>query len=333
MHIEINSETFKNSSFADIKKILSVLSYKKRYTFHLDYTDILNSPNFMSLDKSDQEVIRESYAYNITSGLKKTHEISDSLGKNIFNIQESILYFDQPLLIILENNLNDSYLFTKISEVYSDVIVNSLNNLWIKYENAGGCTNIINCIESYKKTYNKISRNGYRFIRCFVLVDSDKKSPTSGTTPERDNLEKYLTKHNITFHILEKREMENYMPDIVFSTFLTGHNDYKDAYLRLSDIQKDFFDIEKGFNSRKRFNQLPTEIQTLYESISEDDKTTFRNNDLKKLNGSTRENFKTDFPQFFESELVTKELLEQRISHQNNSNELRDIIDKVESLL
>ena len=47
------------------------------------------------------------------------------------------------------------------------------------------------------------------------------------------------------------------------------------AYNRLSPIQKDYFDLEKGFPNIK-FENLNVEIQKLYQNISDNDKKVFR---------------------------------------------------------
>ena len=48
--------------------------------------------------------------------------------------------------------------------------------------------------------------------------------------------------------------MENYIPNEVIST-IENNDDYIQAYLRLSEEQKDFLDIENGFDDKK-FNRL-----------------------------------------------------------------------------
>ena len=49
---------------------------------------------------------------------------------------------------------------------------------------------------------------------------------------------------------MEKREIENYLPNEVIET-IENNNDFIQAYLRLNNLQKDYFDLEEGFRKHK----------------------------------------------------------------------------------
>ena len=70
----------------------------------------------------------------------------------------------------------------------------------------------------------------------------------------------------------------------------------------------------------------PTEVKHLFDNISEQDKTLFRKEDLKKINSS---NFKNEFPKLFLSDKVTKEGLLERTKYQSDPNELKNILKKI----
>jgi len=139
-------------------------------------------------------------------------------------------------------------------------------------------------------------------------------------------------KKDSAYHVTLKREIENYLPDDVFNE-IPENEDFKQAYLRLSSEQKDFFDIEKGFPAKKNFNGLDINIQNLYSEIPNKDKKTFRDKSLEffKENGK-RANFKSSFPKLFMSNNISQANLKAR-AKSTDENELELILQKINNLL
>ena len=186
-------------------------------------------------------------------------------------------------------------MFTHFDE--RKVALQHLNKGWLAFENAGGANNIINFITGKLNAFNGLPKANHRYLRAFVLIDSDRKYKGDNVRQEKEKLITFLDENNIPNHCLTKREMENYLPDEAFKE-ISDNRDFVEAYLRLTPEQKDYFDIEKGFPN-KRFDQLDMKVQTLYSSLSVNDKKLFRKKDLKKINGSEKDNFKSDFPELF----------------------------------
>jgi len=82
-------------------------------------------------------------------------------------------------------------------------------------------------------SFENLPKENHKYLRCFVLVDSDKKFPNDTTKQNRVNLFQFLDSLGIPYHELEKREMENYLPDEVFET-IEDNNDFIQAYLKLN---------------------------------------------------------------------------------------------------
>ena len=88
----------------------------------------------------------------------------------------------------------------------------------------------------------------YTKYRVFVFSDSDKLYPTDNSQ-KKENIEKECRILAIPFHVLYKREIENYLPDKALESFandigkIAVYNEFKN----LSASEKDFYDIEKGF--------------------------------------------------------------------------------------
>jgi len=328
MVVEIKPDVFEDDRFySDLRYIIDICTNEPRYDFHVDFYEIEHTNSFKKLDVDQQEVIIGFYNRSIINNWKFTHSISES-SNEFYSIKEAKRLLNQPFYIFLENSFNDGYFVDCIRKYYkkqSKKINRHKDENWLMYEMGGGST-IDKAIESKLKSFENLPKPKHKYLRSFVLVDSDKRYPTESYKTELNRLIVFLEQNEIPFHILEKREMENYLPNEVFDE-IEDNKTFVEAFRRLSPEQKDFFDLEKGFPN-KNFDDLPNEIKSLYNNIDVDDKKTFRKNGIQ-LNG----NFKSEFPKFFESELITRENLLERCKHQENPNELPDLLKEINELL
>ncbi len=360
MVIEIQKDLFEGGDFKGLNYLLQILTYEQRYAVFVEHTVVENTDFYKKLDEEDKELIIADFNNIIDNSATATYSVSSKSTSSQFNLEEAIRFFIQPISIILENSLNDQYFVTAIIKHFdsSGEVVRHLENGWIQFENAGGCTNIENFIsgklESFNNLVNKYGSQKHKYLRCFVLLDSDKEYPSMNYKPVYAKLITFLTTNCISSHILAKREMENYMPDDVFDKIATSRSlrMWFDAYRHLSDEQKDYFDIENGFPKkvlttpkkrekrkqkrgkkgqthnhvqRSKRSELDANIKTLYSNVSD------TNFDILD-NGFKYPDFKTEFSKNFEESqplLIHKRSLSERAG----STELQEIIDKITSLL
>jgi hypothetical protein len=288
----------------------------------VDIDALKKSSWYKSLSKSVSDVICDFIAMSLDD--KRTNRVvlvcSELINAEAFYLEEALSYLRQPFMILLENSNNDAYfldcLFRHFPEE-SRKIKKHKDERWLQYANAGGAANMQNFIDRELKSYDgeKFHKDSYKYLRIFVLIDSDKRYPTEEIRNDKKNLINYLSRFGIPYHVLEKREMENYLPDAAFDD-ITDNRPFIDAYLRLSAIQKDYFDLEKGFHN-KPFNRLDQQIQDLYNQVSDEDKQTFRTKDLTKFGG----NLKAEFPKLFDSSRVMKARLLARCSHHSRNED------------
>lgn len=326
MIIKIDTSVFGNhKNFADLNYLLNIFSENRRYEYYCEYGLIKDTALFNDLLRLNRDLIEEYFNRFIReSNFKTKHTISDVTSEDSIDLIEAKILFNQPFILILENNLNDGYFIDQIISVFrkrGKVIRRHKKNNWLRFGNAGGSTNIRNFIEGEKKNYNHLPKENHKYLKCFVLVDSDKKHPTD-LKSERVALYKYLFENNIPFHELTKREIENYMPSEIIESIIS--DEYVKAFQSLTSIQKDYFDIENGLEDKNMDNQ-PQDIQELYNGVSKEYITILRKN---KMN---LDNFKTEFPKYFER--ATQEQFKERTSHQSNPNELENILDNITKLL
>ena len=327
MIVEIKETLFNDADFKGLHYLIQLLMYKQRYTLFIEWTQVKNTHFYQALDLDERLDMEENYNKIILEGTEPHYSVSND--KNDFTIEEAIRFFNQPVSIILENSLNDQYFLKAIIKYCDDSnkIEKYLNNGWIQFENAGGCTNTKNFIKGKLQSFNFLSNESGKevsyYLRCFVLLDSDKRYPKAPIKDEYPKLLNFLDENDITYHILHKRCMENYMPDVVFNAIANTPKqiEWVNAYCHLSKDEKDFLNIEKGFSKDTR-EQLEEGIKKLYLNLS--------STNYEILNkGFYLPKFKTEFPKNYGHHQVDKESLESR----DSMGELKEIVAKIVKLL
>jgi hypothetical protein len=348
MVIEIKSDIFSGNDFKGLNYFIQIATHKNRYTIFADLSKVTESPFYKRLDFEDKEILESNFNSQILQQSKSLGKSKAINNANFFitnfsssltelNLEEAVRFFIQPISIILENSLNDQFFTVKIINCFDSKgeIKRHLENDWIQFENAGGCTNVENFINGKLESFNLLPKDNNRYLRCFVLLDGDREHMNLPVNQKHTNLEAFLKRNFVIHHILEKRSMENYMPDEAYNEFRNGTIDnWIDAYLHLNDNQKDFLNISKGFPKKQKDGtaitkreELDGEIQKLYSSVSK------ANFDI--LNeGFKLSAFKSNFPlKFKDSHSVHRKSLKARISHQTKPNELEEILEKISQLL
>ena len=352
MNVLIEKEVFEQATAEEQKLELSFLLYliwyQNRYSLILN-EDVRNCQFVNGLKENDVYLLELCFTSTISGSMTTDCTIStigDTISdKKIFSVSEGIKYLMQPSSIIVENSLNDAHFIRAIIRCYdsSGMLIVHDQEQWLQFENAGGCRNIINYIQSRINQCGKV-----KFLRCFVIVDGDKYYPTE-TVTKYESLKKKLKEWNIGYHILEKRCMENYMPiDAIPTNSTTLH--WKKAYQNLTSDQRDFLNIGAGFygdltenpyknmehiSKRKRARVLKKVIRT------------FRNNDISKFYQSVSDedfrslckgigikDFKREFPKYFDdNHNIYKAAFDRLTAHQQNVNELEDIVNALRKLI
>jgi hypothetical protein len=174
-------------------------------------------------------------------------------------------------------------------------------------------------------------KHNSNYLRSFVIIDSDKKYPSE----EEIASDKIKLLNDIkmalsnSYHVMRKREMENYMPDEVFVE-IKDNDPYIKSYLTLNTSQKDYIDVENGLQDKNIEQLEPTELRLLYENLVNPSLNILRKNKLILLDESKKKlSFKQNFPKYFNSDKVNKFSLKKRA----NSDELEEILNKISKLL
>ncbi|MBB6005494.1 hypothetical protein [Arcicella rosea] len=342
MMVEFNNSIFDSNNFKGVNYLLQLCTYKSRYKVFVELTENIKGTSiFKNLNYDDQQLLIQEYNSIIQSqeAINPSCVICENLSTDQeFNIEEAIRYLIQPVSIILENSKNDSYFLKSIFKHFDTTGNTSrhLDNGWIQFENAGGCDNISNFLEGKLQSFNSLPKaNKSIYLRCFVLMDSDKLHPNMDLSPTKQKTKNFIETHHIPYKILNKRSVENYLPIETYNQITNSSFDnWKASFYRLTDNQKDFLNIAIGF-SRKNGNGTPKkdrnnvngETNNLYDSLSQQDYDNL-NQGLSQIG-----DFKTTFPTFFDSNYVSNTNLLEREGGTEVNNEFLEILQKINDLL
>lgn len=356
MWVNINSSIFSNISYArDVKQLInfafegSLDIEKIKIKLFSEYDEIVDSAVFNELDLVDQELLEEIfkefyYADNCNINYSVSEENKNN-EKSIFTLEEAKEFFKESFAIVLENGKNDShfiksilYHFDKNIEFYNHAI----EKRWIVFDHAGGCSSVINLIKGklspFETLASKYGANTSKYVRGIVILDSDKKHPLSDEKENTKINRKYLEEQNIWLHVLEKRAMENYLPDEVLTSLKSLKSKSRrqadincikwiNVYENLNNSQKDFLKYE-GFDVREF---LEHEIDQLFSNVHQTQREilshgiSYNNFSLP----ADEINFKNSFPLLFNDNLVNKKTLLNR----SGTNELTQLLSKIKELL
>jgi len=342
MMVEFNNSLFDGNDFKGVNYLLQLCTYKNRYKVFVELTEnIKETLIFKDLNYDDQQLLIQEYNTIIQSPepIHPSYVICENPSTDHeFNIEEAIRYLIQPVSIILENSKNDSYFLKSIFRHFDTTGNTSrhLDNGWIQFENAGGCDNISNFLEGKLQSFNSLPKtNKAIYLKCFVLMDSDKLHPTAGLSQAKQKTENFIQSHNVPYKILNKRSVENYLPIEAYNQITNSLLDnWKASFYSLTDNQKDYLNIAIGFSRKngdgtpkKDRNNVNVETNNLYGSLSQ------QNYDNLNQGLSQIGDFKTIFPTFFDSEHVSKASLLAREGGTNAENEFLEILNKINNLL
>lgn len=179
---------------------------------------------------------------------------------------------DEPLVILVENRDSDGPFVERVVKELDT----SLRGLWgrggepIRVDSVGGSGQMPQEVRarSHGRPYRP---------RLVAVVDSDRKGPGDTVSAQARALRNACEEYGLPCWVLAKREAENYLPRML----LSGRPDADDrherrveAWDRLSEEQKNFFDMKHGLSDdpssaeRDLFEELPeAEREILAEGI------------------------------------------------------------------
>ena len=179
---------------------------------------------------------------------------------------------DEPLVILVENRDSDGAFVARIVTELDK----SLHGVWrregepIGFDSVGGKGQMPQAVEK------RAGAVPYR-PRLVAVIDSDRKGPGDSESKDARRLRETCDKRGLPCWVLAKREAENYLPRVLLGArpnVGAEHQRRFEAWDRLSDDQKDFFDMKHGLPGapsqieRDLFDELPdSDLEILAEGF------------------------------------------------------------------
>jgi len=320
--IKIDKDVFDNSEYDDLVLLLGLLHFdpEKKGVFKAKFyvnADLTKSINYNKLSPTYKELLGMYFEEAILTKSKYRIVSNQNQQTDHFLLHEAIRFFQIPISILLENSLNDGYFMKAIFKHFdkTGILITYYNYGWLQFDNAGGFPNIENFVKSKIRALidysRKLKTEPEKYIRCFVLMDSDKTFKDEPLSKKKKSLEEFLLQSNIIVHVLNKRAMENYLPgSAVFN--LNNHN---------------YGEQEREMQQWKQNQQTQTWINT-YLALSNEEK------DYKDFSELGMPFAKREMPKFFcYNSYSTKQGLLDGEGGTEDENEFLEIITKIGSLL
>ena len=172
---------------------------------------------------------------------------------------------EAPLWILVENRYSDGAFVKRVVKELDQ----SLHRLWhqpgdpIQLDSVGGAGEMPTEVE------RRTQRKPYRLV---AIIDSDRKGPDDTDSTTAQALRHKCEKLSVPCWVLAKREAENYLPRILLNARQDAGADHTrlvEAWDRLNDDQKNFFDMKNGLPvalsaiEQALFDELPAADRTI----------------------------------------------------------------------
>ena len=186
-------------------------------------------------------------------------------GMDELNPEDAFHLAEEPLWILVENRYSDGPFVERVVAELD----RSLTKLWrqrgrpIRFDSLGGTGQMPEEVE--RRTQGQRYRP-----RLVVVIDSDRRGPNDTDSAKAVELRHKCEDRNVSCWVLAKREAENYLPRILLSQRQdvgADHAQLVEAWDRLNDAQKNFFDMKNGLP------EAPSAIEhELFDGLSSTDR-------------------------------------------------------------
>jgi hypothetical protein len=166
----------------------------------------------------------------------------------------------RPAVVMVENDASDGGFIKAVARILRDAgVLAAIDNEWLVIDHAGGAPDLFRRAKDKRDRFRRLSRVA-------AVLDGDRMLP--GDPPDHhEDIEK-LRAGDVRVHVLQLREIENYIPDRVLR--LVGPQcrpEIKIAALgSLTKEQRGHYDMKVGF---KNGNVAPAQ-EELYENVPRD---------------------------------------------------------------
>jgi hypothetical protein len=299
----------------------------ERHIWEIDDPDDIKNSNWIQSDiqgrsgKRNLELLEKCYTkavYNDSSS--QMHSIiiiitnRDSSDRHYLKPDDACRCLDKPACVVVENSESDgNFILAMIHAFNRKELLNAHTEQWWEFRHLGGFGEV-------EKQVSQIIAVTYGPLRIFVLADSDCLYK-GHITQTSEKVKDYCVSENIPYHILNKRKIENYLPiGILQKKF--DRKSILQAFFRLTQEQKDFYEMKGGFQKDPHGHAIvPEKQKDLFAHLSPQI--------LDKLIGGFGKQIGECFKDY--RDMITAESI--KISCSRDPYEIDKILDNIESLI
>ena len=191
-------------------------------------------------------------------------------GPDELNPEHATRLAEEPLVVLVENRNSDgAFLIRVVKELDK-----SLHRYWLR----SGTPVRLDSVGGKGEMPDEIEHRSAQFpfrARLVAIIDSDRKGPNDNESRTARKLQRKCNKWNVPCWVLAKREAENYLPRILLNDRKEAGLDHArqvEAWDRLNDVQKNFFDMKNGLPT------APCAIENeLFDRVSQADRELLTN--------------------------------------------------------
>lgn len=182
--------------------------------------------------------------------------------------QQAARYVAKPLCVLVENRFTDGQLLETALDVLSpeplQILRKNKTPDFIYCDGPGGNGELLKLIQDYVA---KAQEDGIP-TRIVVFTDSDGKLPGHVAQKPKE-IEAFCKERRVPCLILNKRAIENFIPDEVLNFCDRKYRSQVAALIHLTKEHRDHFPIKEGIQD---FRELPADEAAFYASVSDAEK-------------------------------------------------------------
>lgn len=200
---------------------------------------------------------QRNYKYSINVGYGQHEE-------GVVDVTILNQVMSRKAVVIIENEHSDSCFLDSMLRAQGKTNLLSQKNISWEVRGPGGCGEIPKSIES------EVSKS-LGVLRIVVVHDSDRVYPAQELSQAQLNIIQTASKYNIYCHTLLKREIENYIPDVIVENLDVTRKKMVSYLKNLSSQQRDHYDYKIGFKKKGGFKKKDDEsFNGLFDSMSDE---------------------------------------------------------------
>jgi hypothetical protein len=260
MQLSIGSDVFTDAM--SLPHLIGILRCVQdgRHVWIAEETELEAAETYM---RAHVPHLADSYVGLAQKGVVELQWIGSIEKPAVISIQADDLVHDlsRPAVLVVEDQRSDGSFLKGLFDVFgAERLLDALSKGWLEIRHGGGGGSLP------AVTLNEV---GYfrRQIRVAALLDSDRLLP--GEHTDAHHKAALLATHGVVSHVLELREIENYLPNHALAAVRPMRvSRYRLRFLRrLTLEQRGVYDMKSGFGPASSPPSIPPRQAPLFSSL------------------------------------------------------------------